>query len=80
VLEDHVHLFAALRPDQSPDYLAFAVMNNTSHWMSQRNPGAMKLWNTPALWAPSAFVRTAGAVTTKVVRAHLRNRELLRDE
>jgi REP element-mobilizing transposase RayT len=25
VLEDHLHLFAALRPDQSPEYLAFAV-------------------------------------------------------
>jgi hypothetical protein len=25
VLEDHVHLFAALRPDQAPEYLAFAV-------------------------------------------------------
>jgi putative transposase len=79
VLEDHLHLFAALRPDQSPDYLAFAVMNNTSHWMGQRNPGAMKLWNAPGLWTPSAFVRTAGAVTTNVVRAHLQARDLVPD-
>lgn len=74
LLEDHVHLFAALRPDQSPEYFALAVMNNTAHWMAQNNPGALKLWETPDLWMPSAFVRTAGVVTTNTVRAHLRDR------
>jgi putative transposase len=79
VLEDHLHLFAALRPDQSPEYLAFAVMNNTSHWMGQRNPGAIRLWNAPGLWTPSAFVRTAGAVTTNVVWAHLEAKDVVPD-
>ncbi len=79
VLEDHFHLFAALRPDQSPDYLAFAVLNNTSHWIGRRNPGAMTLWNAPGFWTPSAFVRTAGAVTTNVVRAHLQAKDLVPD-
>ena len=79
VLEDHVHLFAALRPDQPPEYLAFAVLNNTSHWIGRRNPGAMKLWNAPGFWTPSAFLRTAGAVTTNVVRAHLQAKDLVPD-
>jgi REP element-mobilizing transposase RayT len=79
VLEDHLHLFAALRPDQSPDYLAFSVLNNTSYWIGQRNPGAIKLWNAPGFWTPSAFVRTAGAVTTNAVRAHLHAKDLLPD-
>lgn len=74
LMDDHLHLFAALRPDQSPQYLAFAVMNNTSHWIGQRNPGAIKLWNAPGFWTPSAFVRTAGAVTTNTVRKHLEAR------
>ena len=79
-MEDHVHLFAALRPSQSPDYLALAVLNNTSHWFEQHNPGAMKLWEAPGLWTPGAFIRTAGAVTTNVVRSHLQNRKLLSDD
>jgi putative transposase len=78
VLEDHFHLLAALRPNQSPEYLAFALMNNTSHWVGQRNPGAIKVWNAPGLWTPSAFVRTAGAVTTNVIRGHLRAKGELR--
>lgn len=77
VLDDHIHLFAALRPDQSPDDLAFAVMNNASHWIGQRNPGAVKVWDAPGFWMPSAFVRTAGVVTTNVVRGHLQDRKLL---
>jgi putative transposase len=79
VLEDHLHLFAALRPNQSPEYLAFAVLNNTSHWIGRRNPGAIKLWNAPGFWTPSAFVRTAGAVTTNVVRAHLQTKDVVPD-
>jgi putative transposase len=78
VVEDHLHLLAALRPNQSPDYLAFALMNNTSHWIGRRNPGAIKVWNAPGLWAPSAFVRTAGAVTTDVIRGHLQAKSELR--
>jgi putative transposase len=72
MLEDHLHLFAALRPDQSPEFFAFAVMNNTAQWMEKRNPGAMKLWDAPGLWTPSAFIRTAGIVTTDTVRAYLK--------
>jgi REP element-mobilizing transposase RayT len=79
VLEDHLHLLPALRPDQSPDYLTFAVLNNTSYWIGQPNPGAIKLWNAPGFWTPSAFVRTAGAVTTNVVRAHLQAKDLVPD-
>ena len=75
VLEDHLHLFAALRPVQSPEYFALSVLNNSVHWMEKNNPGAMKLWNAPGFWTPSAFVRTAGAVTTDTVRANLRNRD-----
>jgi putative transposase len=79
VLDDHVHLIAALRPDQSPDYLAFAIMNNTSVWTASRNPGAIKLWNAPGFWTPSAFVRTAGAVTTNQVRLHLKSKGVVPD-
>jgi putative transposase len=80
VLEDPMHLFAALRPDQSPEYSAFAVMNNTSQWIGRRNPGAIKLWNAPGFWTSSAYVRTAGAVTTNVVRAHLQAKDLVPEE
>jgi putative transposase len=80
ILEDHIHLFAALRPSQSPDYFAFALMNNTSYWFREHNPGAMKLWDTPGLWTPVAFIRTAGAVTTNVVRGHIRNHAPLFDD
>jgi putative transposase len=73
ILDDHVHLFAALMPKHSPDHLALTMMNNTSHWMQEHDPGAAKLWKAPGLWAPSAFLRTAGAVTTDVVRYHLRS-------
>jgi putative transposase len=80
ILEDHVHLFAALQPSQSPQFFALAVMNNTSYWMTQRDPGSLKLWDAPGLWTPSAFVRVAGAVTTNTVRAHLRDQSFDDDD
>ena len=66
VLSDHVHMFAALRPNQSPEYLALAIMNNTSYWFRKWNPGVFKVWDIPGFWAPSAFLRTAGAATSAV--------------
>jgi putative transposase len=71
VLEDHLHLFAALPPSRSPLDFALAVMNNTWHWLWTHNPWVLKLWKAPNFWAPSGFVRTAGAATTAQVRAHL---------
>ena len=69
ILEDHVHLFATLRPAQSVQDLTLAVMNNSWYWLWRHNPGALKLWDAPEFWAHSAFVRTAGAATTNQVRA-----------
>ncbi len=73
VLSDHMHVFAALRPNQSPSYLATTVMNNTSHWYKQNNPGVFKVWDIPGFWTCSAFIRTSGAVTTNHVRAFLQS-------
>lgn len=71
VLSDHMHMFVALRPDQSPADLALCVMNNTSHWFRKVNPGVFKAWDIPGFWTSSAFLRTAGAATTNQVRGYL---------
>lgn len=73
VLSDHLHVFAALRPNQAPAYLAETIMNNTTHWFRQNNPGVFKVWNIPGFWTCSAFLRTAGAVTTNHIRAFLQS-------
>ncbi|MBW3599930.1 MAG: IS200/IS605 family transposase [Planctomycetes bacterium] len=73
VLSDHVHCFAALRPHQSPEWLALTLMNNTSYWFRKNNPGVFKVWDVPGFWTCSGFLRTAGAATTNQVRHHLRS-------
>jgi putative transposase len=73
VLADHLHCFAALRPDQSPEWLALTLMNNTAHWFRKHNPGVFEAWDVPGFWTCSAFLRTAGAATTNQVRSHLRS-------
>ena len=76
VLDDHFHLFAALRPNQSPQEFALWVMNNTAYWLETVNPGGLKVWDAPAFWMPSAFIRTAGAVDSFDIRAHLAARDV----
>jgi REP element-mobilizing transposase RayT len=72
ILTDHLHLFAALRPDISPADLALAVMNNTSYWLARQTPVNHEVRRVPAYWTSSAYLATAGAVTTNRVRGHIR--------
>ena len=74
ILSDHVHLFAALNPSQSPEEVALTVMNNTHHWFAEKDPAVFKAWDVPGFWQCSAFVRTAGAATTAQVSSFLRGR------
>ena len=72
VLNDHIHLLAALPPKMSPGDCAATVMNNSAHWFETRQPGALRLWNVTALWEDAAFLGTAGRVTSGHVANYLR--------
>jgi REP element-mobilizing transposase RayT len=72
VMDDHVHLVAAITPSLSPAEVALTVMNNTSHWFSLHNPGVFKLWEIPGFWASSVYLGTVGAVTSGHIGNYLR--------
>jgi putative transposase len=72
ILEDHVHALVAPPPTMSPSFVAFALMNNTSHWLRRTNPGLFSVWDVPGVWNPSAYIGTVGDVTSQHVRNSLR--------
>ena len=72
ILEDHVHFLVALPPTLSPAIVAFAIMNNSSHWIGKRNPGLFRVWDVPGFWSASAYLGTVGDVTSRHVRNFLK--------
>jgi len=71
VVSDHAHLFLGLRPVDAPQSVALSLMNNAEHYCERRYAAAMCDAQLSALWRPSFYVGTAGAVTTAQVMSFL---------
>ncbi|MEG4853260.1 IS200/IS605 family transposase [Microcoleus sp. B5-D4] len=68
VAPDHVHLFVAVKPMDTPALVVKAFKGRSSHNLRAEFPELKKL---PSLWTSSYFVTTAGNISSEVVRKYI---------
>ena len=56
----------------SPEEYAFAILNNTCHWMERKFAGVLKETGAWNVWQPSYYVGTVGEYTTAQVDSFVR--------
>jgi putative transposase len=64
VAPDHVHLFVAVKPTDTPSLVIKLFKGLSSHHLRAEFPHLKKL---PSLWTNSYFVSTAGSISSKAV-------------
>jgi len=68
VSPDHVHLFVAVKPMDTPALVIKAFKGRSSHHLRAEFPELKKL---PSLWTSSYFVSTAGNISSEVVKKYI---------
>ena len=68
VAPDHVHLFVAVKPMDTPALVVKAFKGRSSHHLRAEFPELKKL---PSLWTSSYFVSTAGNISSEVVKKYI---------
>lgn len=68
VAPDHVHLFVAVKPMDTPALVIKAFKGRASHHLRAEFPESKKL---PSLWTSSFFVSTAGNISSEVVKKYI---------
>jgi putative transposase len=71
ILDEHVHAIVSLRPKDTPQEVAEALMNNTSFLALRRFPQLQRRFPNDQLWTPGFFVRSVGNRTTAQVKFYL---------
>jgi putative transposase len=64
VAPDHVHLFVAVKPTDTPSLVIKLFKGRSSHHLRAEFPHLKKL---PSLWTSSYFVSTAGNISSETV-------------
>jgi putative transposase len=64
VAPDHVHLFVAVKPTDTPSLVIKLFKGRSSHHLRAELPHLKKL---PSLWTSSYFVSTAGNISSEAV-------------
>ncbi|MCC3440016.1 MAG: IS200/IS605 family transposase [Oscillatoriales cyanobacterium] len=65
VAPDHVHLFVAVKPTDTPVLVVKLFKGRSSRFLREEFPELKKL---PSLWTSSYFVSTAGNISSEVVK------------
>jgi putative transposase len=73
LLPDHLHMIIEGIPSTSIEDYALSILNNTSHWMTQKYSGVLRETNAWNVWQPSFYAGTVGEYTTSQVSKFLRN-------
>ncbi|MEG3927926.1 IS200/IS605 family transposase [Microcoleus sp. D3_18a_C4] len=68
VAPDHVHLFVAVKPMDTPALVVKSFKGRSSHDLRAEFPELKKL---PSLWTSSYFVSTAGNISSEVVKKYI---------
>ena len=68
VAPDHVHLFVAVKPTDTPALVVKAFKGRSSNYLRKEFPHLLKL---PSLWTSSYFVSTAGNISSEVVKKYI---------
>lgn len=68
VAPDHVHLFVAVKPTDTPALVVKSFKGRSSHYLRAEFPELKKL---PSLWTSSYFVSTAGNINSEVVKKYI---------
>ncbi len=68
VAPDHVHLFVAVKPTDTPALVVKAFKGRSSNYLRKEFPQLLKL---PSLWTSSYFVSTAGNISSEVVKKYI---------
>lgn len=68
VAPDHVHLFVAVKPTDTPALVVKLFKGRSSHHLRAEFPELKKL---PSLWTSSYFVSTAGNISSEVVKKYI---------
>jgi putative transposase len=64
IAPDHVHLFVAVKPTDTPSLVIKLFKGRSSHHLRAEFPHLKKL---PSLWTSSYFVSTAGNISSEAV-------------
>jgi putative transposase len=70
VAPDHVHLFVAVKPTDTPALVIKLFKGRSSRYLREEFPELKKL---PSLWTSSYFVSTAGNISSEVVKKYIEN-------
>ncbi len=68
VAPDHVHLFVAVKPTDTPALVVKLFKGRSSRYLREEFPQLKKL---PSLWTSSYFVSTAGNISSEVVKNYI---------
>jgi putative transposase len=68
VAPDHVHLFVAVKPTDTPALVIKLFKGRSSRYLREEFPELKKL---PSLWTSSYFVSTAGNISSEVVKKYI---------
>ena len=68
VAPDHVHLFVAVKPSDSPHLVVKAFKGRSSNFLRKEFPHLLKL---PSLWTGSYFVSSAGNISSETVKKYI---------
>lgn len=68
VAPDHVHIFVAVKPTDTPSLVIRMFKGRSSHHLRAEFPHLKKM---PSLWTSSYFVSTAGNISSDAVRKYI---------
>jgi putative transposase len=68
VAPDHIHLFVAVKPTDTPSLVIKLFKGRSSHHLRAEFPHLKKL---PSLWTSSYFVSTAGHISSEAVMKYI---------
>jgi len=68
VMPDHVHLFVSAVPQMAPNRVVGRFKGASSRILRQEFPHLLKL---PSLWTRSAFISTAGNVSSGTIQKYI---------
>lgn len=68
IMPDHVHLFVSAVPQMAPNQVVGRFKGTSSRILRQEFPHLLRL---PSLWTRSAFISTAGNVSSSTIRRYI---------
>lgn len=76
VMPDHVHLFLAARPIDSPVAIVKALKGISAKVLFESHPHLRTMFRKGHLWSPSYYVGTVGHVSEETVKRYVQDQKL----